>query len=156
AEVLIMRHASKLFVLMLLTGSVAQAQTQISAANNPEEVDVAASLDRLQVPPGFHVSLYAEGMDEARSLALGDDGTLYVGTRGAQGAPPIGKVYAIPDQNGDGKGDEVITILEGLFYPNGVAYHDGDLYVAEINRVLRYENVSAGNLRSLPEPIEIG
>src|SRR5690606_2178629 len=66
-----------------------------------------------------------------------------------------GKVYAIPDQDGDGKGDEVVTILEGLFYPNGVAYHDGDLYVAEINRVLRYENVSAGNLRSLPEPIVV-
>lgn len=145
--------------LLLLAGSAVAVQAfaqppQISAANNPLDVDVQDYLERMQLPEGFRISIYAEGMDEARSLALGDDGTLYVGTRGAQGAPPIGKVYAIPDADGDKKGDEVITILEGLFYPNGVAFHDGDLYVAEINRVLRYDDIGA-NLRSMPEPVVV-
>jgi glucose/arabinose dehydrogenase len=149
-----MNASRKLFALAMLAAFGAQAQQppQISAANNPEEVEVQEYLSKLVVPEGFTVSLYADGMEEARSLALGDDGTLYVGTRGAQGAPAIGKVYAIPNRNGDGRGDEVITILEGLNYPNGVAFHDGDLYVAELNRVLKYENVSADTLKSMPEP----
>jgi glucose/arabinose dehydrogenase len=129
----------------------AHAQPQITAANNPLKVDVTEYLSHINLPPGFSISLYAQGMDEARSLAMGDDGTLYVGTRGAQGAPAIGKVYAITNDNRDGKGDQVITILEGLNYPNGVAFHDGDLYVAELNRVLKYEDVS-GHLLDMPEP----
>ena len=127
------------------------SQAQISAANNPMEVDIQEYLSRIELPDGFSISIYAEGMEEARSMAMGADGTLYVGTRGAQGAPPIGKVYAIPDRDGDGRADEVITILDGLFYPNGVAFHEGDLYVAEINRVLKYEDVS-NRLRTMPEP----
>jgi Glucose/sorbosone dehydrogenases len=150
-----MKSMPKLLVLSLFAAATAQAQPQISAANNPMDVDVRESLSKLKVPDGFKVSIYAEGMEEARSLALGDDGTLYVGTRGPQGAPAIGKVYAIPDRNGDGVGDEVLTILEGLNYPNGVAFHDGDLYVAELNRVLRYENVSAATLASMPEPVVV-
>lgn len=132
----------------------ASAQPQISAANNPMEVNVADYLDRIKLRGGFSISIYAEGMDEARSLAMGDDGTLYVGTRGAQGAPAIGKVYAITNDDGDGKGDQVITILEGLNYPNGVAFHDGDLYVAEIDRVLKYEDID-GRLLDMPEPVVV-
>lgn len=138
-------------LLLFLAGQMASAQQpQISAANNPMEVDVSAYLDRIQMPEGFQISIYAEGMDVARSLALGEDGTLYVGTRGPE-SDPVGKVYAIPNADGDGRGDEVITILEGLNFPNGVAVHDGDLYVAEIDRVLRYPNV-ADNLREMPDP----
>lgn len=151
-----MKPTRKLLVLSMLAAIGAQAQQpQISAANNPEKVDVQQSLSKLVVPEGFKVSVYASGMEEARTLALGDDGTLYVGTRGAQGAPAIGKVYAIPNRNGDGQGDEIVTILEGLNYPNGVAFHDGDLYVAELNRVLKYESVSADTLNSMPEPVVV-
>jgi glucose/arabinose dehydrogenase len=143
------------FAVSILTLQTALAQPpQISAANNPLEVDVQAYLGKIQLPAGFSINLYASGMDEARSLALGDDGTLYVGTRGAQGAPAIGKVYAIPNADGDAQGDEVITILEGLNYPNGVAFHAGDLYVAELNRILKYEDVS-GKLRAMPEPVVV-
>jgi len=129
------------------------AQAPITAANNPLEVDVHAYLDRIQLPEGFRIEVYAEGMAQARSLALGEDGTVYVGTRGSEGAP-IGKVYAIPDRDGDRKGDEVIEILDGMFFSNGVAVHDGDLYVAEINRVLKYPDIAA-NLRSMPEPVVV-
>jgi len=147
-----MNPTRKLLVLGFVVSSGAYAQqAQISAVNNPLKVDVRSALSKLKVPEGFRVSLFAEGMEEARSLALGSDGTLYVGTRGAQGAPSVGKVYGIPDLNSDGVGDEVVTILEGLNYPNGVAFHDGDLYVAELNRILRYEDVSAATLSSMPD-----
>ena len=144
--------ASSLFIIQALH---AQAPPPaFTAANNPMEVDVAEYLEKIQLPEGFHIELYASGMESARSLALGDDGTLYVGSFGPQGGPAVGKVYAIPNKDGDVQGDEVITILEGLNFPNGVAVHEGDLYVAELNRILKYEDVAA-NLRSMPEPVVI-
>jgi glucose/arabinose dehydrogenase len=147
-----MKASRMLFAVCPLCAAMSVvAQPQITAANNPMEVDVADYLDRIQLPPGFSIAVYAEGMEEARSITMGDDGTLYVGTKGAQGAPAIGKVYAIPNANGDDEGDQVITILEGLNYPNGVVFHDGDLYVAEIDRILKYEDI-AGKLLDMPEP----
>lgn len=125
---------------------------QVSAADNPMEVNPQEYLERLSLPQGFSISIYADGLDDARSLAVAEDGTLFVGTRGNMGQDAVGKVYAIlPDGNGDGRGDEVVTLAEGLNYPNGVALHEGDLYVAEIGRILRYPDV-LDNLRGMPEP----
>lgn len=122
--------------------SACMAQPEISAADNPMDVDVAEYLDRIQLPEGFSISVYAEGVEGARSIALAEDGTLYVGTLGAlSGGDPIGNVYAVTNPDGDGVGDEVITIAEDLHYPNGVAVRDGDLYVAEIGRITRYADV---------------
>ena len=142
---------------ILFTSQALYAQAPppaFNAANNPLEVDVAEYLDKIQLPEGFKIEVYASGMESARSLALAEDGTLYVGSFGPQGGPAVGKVYAVLDQDGDNKSDEVITILEGLNFPNGVALHEGDLYIAELNRILKYENV-ADNLRSMPEPVVI-
>lgn len=127
---------------------------QISAADNPMRVDPVEYLDRINLPLGFEISIYASGLEAARSMALADDGTLYVGSFGPMGQPAVGKVYAIPNRDGDGVGDEVITIAEGLNFPNGVALHDGDLYVAELSRILRYDNI-ASNLLSMPDPVVI-
>jgi glucose/arabinose dehydrogenase len=102
-------------------------------------------LDQLKLPPGFAISLYAQ-VPGARSLALGKEGVVYVGTM--QG----GKVYALVPQAGNSA--EVLTIATGLNTPNGVAYHDGALYVAEVNRVLRYDNIDAG-LRNPPRPVVV-
>ena len=85
-------------------------------------------LERIKLPPGFEISLYASGVENARSMTLSPNGTVFVGTRSA------GKVYAVVDRNGDAKADEVITLARGLNSPNGVAFRDGALYVAEINR----------------------
>jgi len=93
------------------------------------------SLDQISLPEGFHISLYAYPVNGARSMSLSSDGTLFVGTRGA------GKVYAIKDLDSDYVADEILTIASGLRSPNGVAFKDGDLYVAEISRVLRFENI---------------
>jgi glucose/arabinose dehydrogenase len=62
-------------------------------------------------------------------MVLSPNGTLFVGTR------EEGKVYAILDHNKDSIADEVITIARGLNMPNGVAFRDGTLYIAEVNRV---------------------
>ncbi|MGB9595843.1 MAG: PQQ-dependent sugar dehydrogenase [Candidatus Poribacteria bacterium] len=106
------------------------------------------SLESIKLPPGFEISIYAEGVLNARSMALSPNGTLFVGTRNA------GNVYAIIDKDKDYKADEIITIASGLRSPNGVAFKDGSLYVAEISRVLRYDNIEA-NLKNPPNPIVI-
>ncbi len=99
----------------------------------------------INLPPGFGISLYADNVPNARSMALSPNGTLFVGSR------TEGKLYAIPDQNQDYQADEVITLGQQMNMPNGVAFQDGALYVAEINRVLRYDNIEA-NLRNPPQP----
>jgi len=89
-------------------------------------------LDKLKVPAGFHVEVWVEGVPEARSLALGDKGTVFVSNRN------LSNVYAIVDK--DGK-REIKTLLKGMTTPNGIAFHKGTLYVAERGRILAYEGV---------------
>jgi glucose/arabinose dehydrogenase len=105
-------------------------------------------LERIKLPPGFEISIYASGVENARSMVLSPNGTLFVGTRSA------GKVYAVVDHNGDAKADEVITLAQGLNSPNGVAFRDGALYVAEINRVLRFDDVEQ-RLTSSSQPVVV-
>ena len=92
-------------------------------------------LDRIKLPEGFKIELYAEGVKNARSMALSPNGTLFVGTRSK------GDVYAVQDLDGDYKADKVYTIAKGLKLPNGVAFRNGSLYVAEVNRILRYDRL---------------
>lgn len=89
-------------------------------------------LDKLKVPAGFKVEVWAEGVPEARSLALGDKGTVFVSNRLAK------NVYAVVDRNGK---REVKTLLKGLNAPNGVAFSKGTLYVAERNRITAYAGI---------------
>ncbi|MDN7023545.1 sorbosone dehydrogenase family protein [Methanoculleus sp. FWC-SCC1] len=105
-------------------------------------------LDTISLPPGFAIDVYAANVTGARSMTLSPEGTLYVGSRGA------GAVYAIPDRDRDGQGDEVIVVADGLDSPNGVAFRNGSLYVAEIDRVIRYDEIEA-NLDSPPEPVVV-
>jgi glucose/arabinose dehydrogenase len=102
----------------------------------------------IKLPPGFTLSVYTASVPGARSMALGAKGTLFVGSRDG------GKVYAVIDRNGDNKAGEVITIASGLNSPNGVAFRDGSLYVAEISRVLRYDNIEE-RLKNPPRPVTI-
>lgn len=109
---------------------------------NPQD---GLPIDRISLPPGFKISVFASDIPNARSLALSPNGVLFVGTR------TEGKVYAIPDENNDNVADEVITIAEGLRMPNGVAFLDGDLYVAEVSKVWRYDDIES-HLRNPGEP----
>jgi glucose/arabinose dehydrogenase len=92
-------------------------------------------IDRLQLPEGFEIDVYAEDIKNARSMSLSPNGTLFIGTRSA------GNVYALKDSDQDGKIDQKWTLMEGGNMPNGVAYKDGDLYIAEVNRILKFSNI---------------
>lgn len=92
-------------------------------------------IEKLHVPDGFHLELYASDVKNARQMALGSNSTVFVGTR------KEGKVYALVDDNRDGKVDRKYLIDSDLNMPSGVAFKDGALYVAAVNRILRYDNI---------------
>ena len=96
-----------------------------------------SAIGRLRAPPGFKISLFAL-LPGARSITRADDGTLFVGTGGF--ANPKTVVYRLKDWNHDGKvaPDEIDTPITGAKNPNGVAFRDGKLYVADIDRILVY------------------
>ncbi len=102
-------------------------------------------IERLRLPEGFKIEVYADSVDGARSMAMGDDGTLFVGTRNQK------KVYAIQDRDKDYKADNIIVLDTTLEVPNGVAYKNGSLFVAEVGRLLRYDNIES-QLENPPEP----
>jgi len=100
---------------------------------------------KLKVPAGFKVELWASGMPNARSMVQTPSGTLFVGTRFP------GNVYAVVEK--DGK-REVKTIAKSLHRPNGVAFKDGSLYVAELSRIIRFDHIEA-NLDTPPAPVVV-
>jgi glucose/arabinose dehydrogenase len=100
---------------------------------------------KLKLPPGFNIEVYASGMANARSLAQGDKGTVFVGSR------LVDKVYAIV--NNDGK-RTVKVIATGLYRPNGVAFKNGTLYIAELSRISKIDKIE-DNLDNPPKPVVI-
>ncbi|MSQ48467.1 MAG: sorbosone dehydrogenase family protein [Deltaproteobacteria bacterium] len=108
---------SVLFVLVYVVVSNAQLPT-----NN------------ITLPPGFLLSVYADDVPGARALALGSHGTVFVGSQD-------GNVYAIVDRDQDHTADQTYVLARGLNMPNGVAFRDGALYVAEVNRILRFDQI---------------
>lgn len=99
----------------------------------------------LKLPPGFAVSVYSDKVPAARAMALGDQGTVFVGSMGA------GEVYALTDSNHDGRADSVRVIASGLKMPVGVAFHKGDLYVSAVSRILVLRDIEA-RLDKPPKP----
>src|SRR5215510_11595031 len=91
-------------------------------------------IDKVKLPPGFKIAVWADGISNARAMAWGSQGTLFLGSRVA------GNVYAVTDKGGK---REVKVIAKGLTQPSGVAFRDGALYVAEITRLLKFENIEA-------------
>jgi glucose/arabinose dehydrogenase len=108
------------------------------------DVSAQAELDlsAIRLPPGFSIEIWSEEVPNARSLALGDNGTVFVATR------RDGRVYALLPM-GDAR-PTIITLAENLIMPNGVAFHEGDLYVAENHRILRFPGIE-GSLPDVPE-----
>ena len=102
----------------------------------------APRLDDIKLPPGFRISIYAEGMERPRSLALGERGTLFVGSTSSN-------VYAIPAGGG-----KPIVIARRLDAPHGVAVRGGALYVAEVGRIQRYDGIE-DRLQNPPHPVVV-
>jgi len=143
-----LRLAPLLALPLLATGPAATpARKPAPAAATAAD----ANLSKIKLPKGFRISYFAQNVPGARELAVGPDGTVYVGTKDAG---TKGKVYALPDKNHDGKADAVLPIASGLNSPNGVAVHQGSLYVAEISRILRLDNIAA-NLKTPPKPVVV-
>ena len=93
------------------------------------------STSEFVVPTGFRAETFAESVDNARSMALGPEGTVFVGSLAA------GKVHAVIDRDGDHKADRVVLIASGLNQPNGIAVRNGALYVATARQILRYDDI---------------
>jgi glucose/arabinose dehydrogenase len=105
----------------------------------------AAEAQDLSLPPGFRIAVYAADVPNARQMALGPAGVVFVGSKAE------GKVYAVVDRDGDHKAEAVHVLASGLTMPSGVAFRDGTLYVAAVNHVLRFRDV-ARDLAHPPAP----
>lgn len=124
-------------------GDETEAQKGLAPPAGPptgsSDAELAATIKKIKLPPGFRIEVYASGVLAARQMAWGDNGTLFVGSFG------LGNVYAITDK--DGK-KQVKTILKGLKMPTGLAFQNGALYVIDIDKLIRYDNAEA-NLDNL-------
>lgn len=118
--------------LLVASPALAQPSTQIS------------TVDKLKLPAGFKVEIFAS-VPNARSLRLGDQGTVFVATRNSD------KVYAIIDKDGR---RETRIVASGLHSPNGVAFHDGTLYIAEISRISKLDKIES-NIDTPPKPVTV-
>jgi glucose/arabinose dehydrogenase len=130
--------ALTLVVLLPLSAACAQEGSRGSARDG-------LPLSRIELPKGFEISVFTDAVPNARSLALGERGTVFVGTR------TDGRVYAVVDADQDGRGETVHTLAEGLNMPNGVAFKDGALWVAEVSRLRRFDGIEA-SLAQPPAP----
>lgn len=124
------------YLLFLLCLSILAACGPVNPPiKNPLKPTSDLPIDRISLPDGFKIEVFVDSLENARSLCYSPNGTLFVGTRGE------GKVYALRDTDGDFVADERYTLAEDLEMPNGVAFRDGDLYVAEVSRILKFTDI---------------
>jgi glucose/arabinose dehydrogenase len=126
-----------LILVLLIITLVSTGAATAAPANLP--------ISTITLPVGFKIEVFASGVPDARSMTLGDNGTLFIGSRQA------GKVYAI---TGYPLASHVYILASGLNQPNGVAFRDGSLYVAEQTRVIRLDNIES-NLANPPRLVVI-
>jgi len=132
-----------------LAASVAACGNGCATANDdsaPSPKSAEEILAGLEVPDGFRIEVFAPDVEGARSLARGDQGTIFVGSRGA------GMVHALVDTDDDGRAETRYVVARGLNSPNGVAFRDGALYVAEISKVWRFDDIES-QLDDPPDPV---
>lgn len=145
----IKKNFTLLITVLALTVSCKQENKEAQKEEVPliqyDEPQSQLPIDKLRLPEGFKIEVYADSIDGARSMAMGDDGTLFVGTRNEK------TVYMIQDRDKDFRADNVIVLDTTLESPNGIAFKDGSLYVAEVSRLLRYDNIES-DLNNPPEP----
>jgi glucose/arabinose dehydrogenase len=137
-----------LSLLLCVACTATAPQNKGNLGTTPAAYTGKLPLDKIKLPDGFHISVFAEGVKNARSLCYSPNGTLFVGTRDA------GNVYALQDTNGDFVADKRFTIATGLHMPNGVAFRNGSLYVAEVSRIIRFDNIEK-QLTHPPAPVVV-
>jgi len=138
-------------VVLVACGSATEVKSPEPApgASAPALTRYAATLplDKIKLPAGFKIDVYAE-VEDARSLAISPSGVVYVGNRNKD------KVYALKDTDGDFKADKKWVLATGLNMPNGVAFRDGDLYIAEVSRITKLPGIES-KLDNPPAPVVI-
>src|SRR5260221_8922045 len=102
-------------------------------------------VDKLKTPKGFTIEVYASGVDNARTLRLGEKGTVFVSSRLKD------KIHAIVDKGGT---REVKVVASGLYRPNGIVLHKGTLYIAELSQISKIDNIE-DKLDNPPKPTVI-
>ena len=106
--------------------------SDISSKNS----DIDTFLEKIVLPDGFKIEIYASDVENARSMTVSPSGTIFVGNRKSD------NVFALIDENKDGKVDKKYLITDKLKnMPNGVAFHEGDLYVAEVNKIWVFKDI---------------
>ena len=135
---------ARIFAILGIVCFIALTGFLVSMSKARPAVDLA----KISLPAGFKIDIFAEDVKNARTMVLTPGGTLFVGTRGA------GNVYALRDTDGDKRADKQYLIDKKLEMPNGVTFRDGALYVAEYNRVLRYDDIE-NRLDNPPEPVVV-
>lgn len=129
-------------VIILCTATLSSCDTGPKNGSENEATDASLQdtsglkLETLTLPEGFSIALYGR-VNNARSMAMSPAGVLYVGNRGGD------KVYALQDNDGDFLADKIYTLDSGLRMPNGVAYKDGTLYVAEVDKLWKFPDIEA-------------
>lgn len=106
-------------------------------SDGTEASSLQENLALIKLPPGFSISIYAQEVENARQLALGDHGTVFAGSLKA------GKVHAVVDGDGDNVAEGLYLIAEGLNMPSGVEFRFGSLYVGAVDRILRYDDIES-------------
>ncbi|MBX2845244.1 MAG: PQQ-dependent sugar dehydrogenase [Saprospiraceae bacterium] len=130
------RYLFLLLCLPLFQNCKTDSKAAVRNYAQPIDAQTDPELAFLNIPEGFALQVYADSIDNARSLALSPNGTLFIGSRKKS-------VHAVVDTDQDGRADKTYVIATGLNMPNGVAFKDGDLYVAEVSRVLKFEDIES-------------
>ena len=103
---------------------------------NEDKSDLKTQLADLILPEGFKIEVYASDIENARSMSVSPSGTVFVGNRRAD------NIFALKDTDGDNIIDKKYLVTDKLKnMPNGVAFHNGDLYVAEVNKIWVFKNI---------------
>ena len=137
----LLRFSPTLLAVFLLSLSACKEEKAASASGplgqkiSISDAKADVQLDKLQLPEGFTIDVWAAEVPNARSMALSETGMVFVGNRQEN------NVYALVDENGDGKAESKYILANDLRMPNGVAIKDGDLYVAEVSRILRFKDI---------------
>ena len=126
------------FLFGLLVGITLKVDSAISDLTN-----------KLSVPEGFKISIYADGLESPRQITETNDGYIIVGSKNGK------NVFALQDLDGDGYAENKILLAQGLQNPTGVVVHEGDLYFSEIDKIWRIKDIDGwlmlNNLDKLPK-----
>ncbi|MGF6777988.1 glucose/arabinose dehydrogenase [Paraburkholderia sp. GAS334] len=132
-------HACGRYGLLLAVSFLLGSMAVMDAIAAPPPVD------RIRLPPGFHIEILADNVPSAREMAFSPKGILYAGSFD-------GYVYAL--ELHDGRVAARHVIASGLDTPAGVAWRDGVLYVSAVSKILRFDAID-DHLADPPKPVVV-